>query len=141
MKIMNREISLALTVLALFPAIGEPAFAQTSPASTVATVEAAATTNATSTKAAPGILYGFSLCNATASAKWFKFYNKATAPTVGTDAVFLKVQIPANGCRDRSMLLGVNFPLGIAYAITGAAANTDTTAVAAGDVSGAFDYK
>ena len=118
-----------------------PAAAQTQPASTVATVESAATTNATSTKAAPGTLYGFSLCNNTASAKFFKFYNKATAPTVGTDAVFFKVQIAANGCRDHTFPRGAFFPNGIAFAITGAEANSDTTAVAAGDVAGAFDYK
>lgn len=118
-----------------------PALAQNSPASTVATVESAATTNATSTKAAPGILYGFSLCNKSAAAVYFKFYNKASAPTVGTDAVFVKIMIPTLACRDRSMLPGLNFATGIAFAITGAEANSDTTAVAAGDVSGAFDYK
>lgn len=118
-----------------------PAVAQISPAALVATVEAAATTNATLTKAGPVHLYGFSLCNNTAAVKVFKFYNKATAPTVGTDAVFFKVIIPANQCRDRHMTLGALFPLGIGYAITGLAANTDTTAVAAGDVSGAFEYK
>jgi hypothetical protein len=104
-------------------------------------VESAATTNATSTKAGPGILYGFSLCNKSAAAVYFKFYNKASAPTVGTDAVFFKLMIPTLACRDRSALLGFNFTIGIAYAITGLEANSDTTAVAVGDVSGAFDYK
>lgn len=131
--------SLALGALALLCAA--PTHAQNSPASTVATVESAATTNATSTKAAPGTLYGFSLCNKSAAAVYFKFYNKATAPTVGTDAVFFKLLIPTLACRDRSMLPGVNFTVGIAYAITGAEANSDTTSVAAGDVSGSFDYK
>lgn len=133
---MRIRIALVLLLSGL-----SPATAQTSPAGTIATVEAAATTNATSTKANPGIVYGFSLCNATAAAKWFKFYNKASAPTVGTDPVFFKIQIPANGCRDRTSPLGLNFTTGIAYAITGAAPNSDTTAVAAGDVTGAFDYK
>ena len=131
----------ALAALAAILLSASPAFAQTSPASTVKTVEAAATTNATSTKAAAGTLYGFSLCNNTASVKFFKFYNKASAPTVGTDVVFFKLQIPANGCRDRSSLQGLNFTLGIAYAITGLEADSDTTVVAAGDVSGIFDYK
>lgn len=134
---MNIRLILAL----LFYLSVSPAMAQTSPASTIATVESAATTNATSTKAAAGILYGFSLCNKAAAAVYFKFYNKASAPTVGTDVVFFKVMIPTLACRDRSMPLGVNFPTGIAYAITGVEANSDTTAVAAGDVSGTFDYK
>lgn len=118
-----------------------PAFAQNSPASLIATIESAATTNATSKKAGAGILYGFSLCNKAAAAVYFKFYDKASAPTVGTDVPVFKLLIPTLACRDRSMLLGLNFTLGIAYAITGLEANSDTTAVAAGDVSGSFDYK
>jgi len=137
---MRKSLGLALLVLGAL-AFAAPAFAQTSPASTVATVESAATTNATSTKAGAGTLYGFSLCNKSAAAVYFKFYNKASAPTVGTDAVFFKLMIPTLACRDRTMVLGINFPIGIAWAITGLEANSDTTAVAAGDVSGAFDYK
>jgi hypothetical protein len=130
-----------VTLAAILGLLAGPASAQISPAALIATVESAATTNATPIKVGPVILYGFSLCNNTASIKVFKFYNKATAPTVGTDVVFFKVLIPANQCRDRHMTLGVLFPLGIGYAITGLAANTDTTVVAAGDVSGAFEYK
>lgn len=132
---MIRFVLLALLLL------GSPALAQVTPASTAATIESAATTNATSTKAAAGTLYGFSLCNKSGAAVYFKFYNKASAPTVGTDAVFFKVMIPTLACRDRNFALGLNFPTGIAYAITALEANSDTTAVGAGDVSGAFDYK
>lgn len=133
---MKRLLTIASALL-----LAAPALAQNSPATTIATVEAAATTNATSTKATAGILYGFSLCNKSAAAVYFKFYNKASAPTVGTDVVLFKLMIPTLACRDRTMVLGVNFTLGIAYAITGLEANSDTTAVAAGDVSGTFDYK
>lgn len=119
-----------------------PAAAQFGPTSTaLATVQSAATTNATSAKTLPAQLYGFTLCNTSAAVKFFKFYNKASAPTVGTDAVALKVLIPAGSCQHRSFLLGVNFTAGLAWAITGAQADSDTTAVAAGDVVGAFDYK
>ena len=135
---MKTRLALVLLTLGL---LASPALAQNSPAATSATVQAAATTNATATKTSPGILYGFSLCNTSAAAKYFKFYNKASAPTVGTDVVFFKILIAANICRDRSFTLGKNFPIGIAYAITGAQADSDTTAVAAGDVVGAFDYK
>lgn len=133
-----RVFALAAVLLGLLTSL---AAAQTSPATTVATVESAATTNATSTKGTPGTLYGFSLCNKSAAAVYFKFYNKASAPTVGTDVVFFKIMIPTLACRDRSFPLGSNFTLGIAYAITGLEVNSDTTAVAAGDVSGTFDYK
>ncbi len=131
-----------LWTLAFWAALLSPAAAQFGPPSaTLRTVQSAATTNATSTKTTAGILYGFSLCNTTGAAKFFKFYNKASAPTVGTDAVFFKVALPANGCRDRSIPEGVAFDTGIAWAITGAQADSDTTAVAAGDVVGSFDYK
>lgn len=119
-----------------------PAAAQVAPVSTtLATVQAAATTNATSIKALPAQLYGFTLCNTSAAVKFFKFYNKTSAPTVGTDAVAFKVLIAAGACQHRSFSLGVNFTAGLAYAITGAQADSDTSAVAAGDVVGSFDYK
>ena len=117
------------------------ASAQTSPAASLVTIQSSASTNAFSLKAAQGHLYGFSLCNTSGTAKFFKFYNKATAPVVGTDVVAFKVMLPANSCRDRAYTLGTNFTLGIAWAITGGAADSDTTAVAAGDVVGALDHK
>lgn len=125
-----------------FVGFAAPAAAQVAPVATnMVTVQSAATTNATSTKALPAQLYGFSLCNTSAAVKFFKFYNKATAPTVGTDAVAFKLLIAAGTCRDRDFPLGMNFTTGLAFAITGAQADSDATAVAAGDVVGSFDYK
>jgi hypothetical protein len=136
---MRNILALSAFLLALSL---QPAAAQTSAVSTnLVTVQSAATTNATSTKALPGQLYGFTLCNTSAAVKFFKFYNKASAPTVGTDTVAFKILIAAGSCRDREFPLGMNFSLGIAWAITGAQADSDATAVAAGDVVGAFDYK
>src|SRR5690242_4134795 len=45
----------------------------------------AATTNATNIKASAGQVYGYDIYNNNAAVRFVKFYNKATAPTVGTD--------------------------------------------------------
>ncbi|WCD56183.1 hypothetical protein [Caulobacter phage KSC] len=97
----------------------------------------AATTNATSLKGSAGKCVGGLLVNTTAATKFFKFYNKATAPTVGTDTPVLTLPILANSSLALTSVwdqYGHYFATGIAYAITGAVANNDTTAVAAGDV-------
>ena len=52
-------------------------------------VNNAATTNATSTKASAGTVYGIIVANASAETRYLKVYNKASAPTVGTDTPVL----------------------------------------------------
>jgi hypothetical protein len=96
----------------------------------------AATTNATSVKASAGAIGQLYAFNTSASTKFLKLYNKASAPTVGTDIPVFTIAIAPNAeCNFRiSDMGGLRLATGIALAITGAAANTDTTAVAAGDV-------
>lgn len=108
---------------------------------TKARVMSAASTNATSTKASAGQLYGWYFYNNTASAKFVKFYNKASSPTVGTDTPTETIAIPANGGTNVEFSMGIPYATGIAYAITGAITDADTTAVAANDVTGFFLYK
>jgi hypothetical protein len=78
--------------------------------------------------------------NTGAGAAFVKLYNKATAPTVGTDVPEMIIPVPAavGGVPGTATLpMGFNsfrFPLGLGIAITGAVADTDTTAVAAGQV-------
>lgn len=103
-------------------------------------VAAAATTNATSVKASAGTLHGVALFNNTAVKKYFKWHNAAAAPTVGTTAVVLTMIIPADGGLVLSDL-GWEFTTGIAYSITAAVGDADTTAVAANDVHGVLLYK
>ena len=62
---------------------------------TVATLNSAATTNATNVKATAGNIYTINLSNNGAAAAYFKLYNKATAPTVGTDTPLDVITIPA----------------------------------------------
>lgn len=105
---------------------------------TLARVMSAASTNATSTKASAGTLGGWSFFNTSAGTKFVKFYNKASSPTVGTDTPFLTVPLPAGGGSNIAIDAGMPMATGIAYAITGAVADSDTTAVAANDVVGGF---
>lgn len=105
------------------------------PTPSAISLTSAASTNATSSKATAGSLFEISADNFTAAAKYLKLYNKASAPTVGTDVPVLTVPIPANSFV--SLQFGTNgkrFTTGIAFALTGAQAVSDTTALAAGDV-------
>lgn len=100
-------------------------------------VSSAATTNATSVKASAGSVHGFTATNTTASLKYLKFYNKASAPTVGTDTpIWTQPLQPSNVPTIVRFPKTLNFSTGIAIALTGAAADSDTTALAAGDVVG-----
>jgi hypothetical protein len=107
---------------------------------TVAKILSAATTNATSVKATPGRVVGYHLTNTTAAIKYFRLYNLAVAPTVGTSAPLSVIPISANSSAIYSIPGGIAFATGISYAITGAAADLDATAVAANDVVGSVFY-
>jgi hypothetical protein len=110
------------------------------PGTAVFTLTSAATTNATNVKASNGNLLAILANNASASARWIRLYNKATAPTVGTDTPIVVIQIPASSSKEITLDPGVIFSNGIGIAITGAAALLDTTAVAANDVQVALSY-
>jgi hypothetical protein len=96
-----------------------------------------ATVNATSVKASGGRITGGILQNTTSSWLYFHLYNKASAPTVGTDVPVSVIGIPPNGQVLPAEIDGIYsdcFTAGIAYGITAGAADTDTTAVTAGAV-------
>lgn len=117
-----------------------PWLVTTRPAATGSTLAkhrliAAATTNATSVKASAGQVYTIHVYNVSAAVKFLKLYNKATAPTVGTDTPVETHAIPAaNWVRIDYTNHGNPFATGIGYALTGGGADSDTTALAAGDV-------
>lgn len=102
----------------------------------------AATTNATSVKASAGAIGEIFAFNTSASTKFLKLYNKASAPVVGTDVPVITIPIaPSAESNFRiSDMGGMRFTTGIAFAITAAAADNDTTAVAAGDVITGIQY-
>ena len=100
-------------------------------------VSAAASTNATSVKASPGRVYGITAYNAAASVRYLKLYNKASAPTVGTDTPVLTFAIgPAQQFNLTVMDVGIYLSNGIAYALTTGSADSDTGALTAADVVG-----
>lgn len=104
-------------------------------------VNSAATTNATSVKATAGTVWSINVTNTNAAARYLKLYNKASAPTVGTDVPVLTVPIPALGAyKVDGGSNGIRFGTGIALAITTGAADSDTGAVAASEIKVATSY-
>lgn len=98
-------------------------------------LNSAASTNATSVSAtADTLLYGYYISNTNSSVCYVKFYNKASAPTVGTDTPVLVLAIPGSGAANVSFPAGVNFTTGLAFATTTGAGDADTGAVAANEV-------
>lgn len=99
-------------------------------------LSAAATTNATSVKASAGTLLGIKGHNARASAVYLKLYNKAAAPTVGTDTPVLTIYLPASTSFALDWPRGFSFATGIALALTTGSADADTGALTAADILG-----
>lgn len=97
----------------------------------------AASTNATSLKASAGTLYTVFAVNLNAAVRYLKLYNKASAPTVGTDTPVATLPIPASATGAGFSIdlgPGFDFSTGIAYAVTTGAADSDTGAVAANEI-------
>jgi hypothetical protein len=98
----------------------------------------AASTNGTNLKASAGTIGYITVGNYNAAKCFLKIYNKASAPTVGTDVPVATFIVPGAATGG-----GTNVPLpdggmtlstGISYAITTGAAVTDTGAVALSEV-------
>lgn len=112
-----------------------------SPGTTAVTVNSAATTNAAVSKASAGVVLNLEANNAAAADKFVRLYNKATAPTVGTDVPIVVIAIKANTSKEIEFgTVGKRFSTGIGHAITNLGTALDATVVAAGDVQLAYDY-
>lgn len=97
----------------------------------------AATTNSTLVSSVPVDVYAIIATNTTASVKFLKLYNRATAPTVGVAFPIMTIALqPNNVPTVINIPGGMYFNVGLAYALTGLAAQSDATALAAGDVVG-----
>lgn len=103
-------------------------------------VVSAASTNATSVKATPGKLVEIDLFNTAAYDVFVKFYNKASAPTVGSDTPVWTIPIKTGTGYSKSFPVGRFFSTGIAYAITKLQADSDTTVTVASDVTGTISW-
>lgn len=101
----------------------------------ISAASSANTTNATSAKGSAGRVHGWAVYNSNASPRYFKVFNKATAPTVGSDTPVLRVLIPAGGGSNISIPSpGVTLATGIAWCLTTGAADSDTGAVASNEI-------
>lgn len=100
---------------------------------TMSHLVAAASTNATSLKATAGQVYGASVYNNATYPVYLKFYNKASAPTVGTDPVVYAVAVQAGTEREVHTEQGLAFSTGIAYAVTKGITDADATALLVSD--------
>lgn len=103
-------------------------------------VKAAAGTNSVLASAGKRKLECIILSNTTAATKYIKFYDKATAPVVGTDVPMFTLAIPASGILNLRKL-SIWTLLGLGFAITGAVAEADVTAVVADDVVGFIQFQ
>jgi hypothetical protein len=114
---------------------------QTPVVPTASFINSAATTNATAVKASAGTVWSIIVSNVNAAARYVKFYNLAVAPTVGTSVPVFTITISAGSTvQIDGGANGIRFGTGIALAITGAMADSDTTAVAASEIKVSTQY-
>jgi len=85
-------------------------------------------------------LLGWNLTNTTASFKYFRIYNKATAPTSGESPTFMFGLPPNSTTVSPPIVGGIGLSLGLGIACTGGVADTDATVTAANDVVGSIFY-
>ena len=107
------------------------------------TVTSSAGVQSTSIKASAGVLKGYSIFNTNAAARFFKFYNTASTPAVGTDTPVITLILPgstAGAGAVQTLDKGVNFATGIAIAVTDAIGTTSTGAISAGDIAANIYY-
>lgn len=103
------------------------------PSGSAISVTTAASTNASVQKASAGSLFELSISNPTATAISVKLYNKASAPTVGTDVPVLTQTVAAGATVPLAFgQNGKRFTTGIAMAATALPAATDTGVAVAG---------
>jgi hypothetical protein len=94
------------------------------------------TTNLTLVKNAVWTVTSLHLSNNTSTVKYFKFFNKTSAPVLWTDTPIQVYMIPANSTRELTFwAYGLRFTAGISYAITWGIANADATAIWANEVA------
>lgn len=114
--------------------IGSTVATRPTPSSTVI-LNSSASTNATSVKASSANVFNMLCSNEGATDAYVKIYNKSSAPTVGTDTPALTIKIPAGSTFSPDFSSnGVLLSSGFALAVTGAMAQSDTTAVSLNQV-------
>lgn len=107
---------------------------------TTTLTNSAATNNAAFFKASAGTVWAVQAFNAGALPVYVKYYNRTTAPTVGTDVPVMVLAVPATSSAFFSSPTGFRFATGIAFAIVTGAADSDNTAVAVNQVKVATSW-
>lgn len=122
--------------------------AATSGGATPGKLISAASTNSTNIKASAGQIYMLTASNTGSAPRYLKVYDKASAPTVGTDTPKFTFLLPtastaANGAGSNIPIpdCGIVFTLGIGIAITTGVADSDTGAVGANEVVVNYAFK
>jgi hypothetical protein len=97
----------------------------------------AANTTPIQIKTSAGALYGWTMVNTSTTIRYVRFYNVASAPTMGTTSPAFVIPLPV-GSGAVMPIMDLNIPMGtgIFYSITTGAADLDNTAPAANDVVG-----
>lgn len=114
---------------------------QTSGGLTLSHTVSAGSTNATSLKASAGQVYEVCANSNAAYPVYLKLYNKASAPTVGTDTPVKVIEAQAGVPACMRTEEGFAFGTGIAWAMTKGIADADATAVLASDATVEIGYK
>lgn len=102
--------------------------------STNTLIVSAATNNAAVISAAAAGVGQIVAANSAASWRYVKLYNKSTTPAPATDTPFMVVPVPPGGTVVLPHSLHVRFSTGLGIAIVAGSANSDNTAVGAGEV-------
>lgn len=104
---------------------------------------AANSDNSTSIKTIAGKVVDYQTGNINASTSYYlKMYDKASAPTCGTDTPIATFLIPpTNGGNNGTMPIGKAFLLGLGICVTAGIADNDNTSVPAATVIVNLDYK
>jgi len=86
-------------------------------------------TNATAVTDSAAKLTILHIVNGSAGLRYFKLYNKASAPVVGSDTPLITIGIPATSTSSFVLpaLVGIDFSVGISFAVTLGVADDDTT--------------
>src|SRR5262245_41348605 len=85
-------------------------------------------------------LCGVVLTNTNAAARFVKFYDKGASPSIGNDTPVRTYTLPANSTTQIDYNRGKLFVNGMWVSVTVLAADSDTTAPAAGDVLMTVEY-
>ena len=84
--------------------------------------------NPTSVKGSAANLSILNIVNGAATLRYFKLYNKASAPTVGTDVPLITITLPSGASNfTLPAFIGIDFSVGLAFACTLGVADGDTT--------------